>query len=136
VGDFVVQNSLGSETQANAVPQSFELERNYPNPFNPETNIGFRLPAGVSQAGISDGSTSLTTGFGFVELKIYDIMGREVKTLVKDQLAPGSYEVQWDGQDDAGEAVASGIYIYRLKISSPGAGTGAVILSKKMALIR
>jgi len=127
VGDFVVQNNLGIRTLANIIPKDFQLEQNYPNPFNPVTNFGF---------GISDGSTSLTTGFGFVEVKIYDVLGREVKTLVKERLAPGRYEVQWDGRDNDGKAVASGIYIYRLKISSPGVGTGAIILSKKMTLIR
>lgn len=117
VGDFVVQNSLGSQTLGNTIPKDFQLEQNYPNPFNPVTNFGF---------GISD--------LGFVELKIYDMVGREVKTLVKEQLGPGRYEVQWDGRDNAGKAVASGMYIYRLKISSPGAGSA--ILSKKMILIR
>jgi hypothetical protein len=119
VGDFVVQNSLGSQTLGNTIPRDFQLEQNYPNPFNPKTNFGF---------GISD--------FGFVEVKIYDVLGSEVKTLVKEQLGPGNYEVQWDGRDNAGKAVASGIYIYRLSITSTSNETGRLILSKKMALIR
>jgi len=109
----------GIKEGANENPKEFYLSQNYPNPFNPQTNFGFW---------ISD--------FGFVEVKIYDVVGKEVKTLLEDRLAPGSYEVQWDGRDNNGETVASGIYIYRLKVSSLAAGTGAIILSKKMTLIR
>jgi flagellar hook assembly protein FlgD len=63
------------------------------------------------------------------ELKIYDLLGREVKTLLNQELLPGRYDVQWDGTNNAGAAVSSGVYIYRLQ-------TGNVVLSRKMLLLR
>ncbi len=90
----------------------YELQQNYPNPFNPTTNLRFR---------ISD--------FGFVELKIYDLLGREMKTLVNEHLAPGSYKVQWDGRNDNGEDAASGVYVYSLK-------AGNFVGARKMVLMR
>lgn len=84
-------------------PDRFRLLQNYPNPFNPTTNIGFR---------ISD--------FGLVKLTIYDLLGREVKILVNESLAPGSYRVEWDGRDEAGQPVSSGVYFYRLQAKNFG----------------
>ena len=101
-------------------PEKPLLAPNYPNPFNPTTNIGYR---------ISDGSTSLTTGFGFVELKIFDITGKEVKTLVAENKTAGFYTVSWDGTDRHGNIVASGIYFYVLK-------TGDTRLVRKMLLAK
>ncbi len=97
--------------------QAFELYRNYPNPFNPVTHIGFRIPDLSKGAG------------GFVELKIYDLLGREIKTLVNTRLLPGSYTVIWDGRDNEGRAVASGAYLYRLT-------AGKYTATKKMMLLR
>jgi hypothetical protein len=94
------------------VVESFQLFQNYPNPFNPSTNLGF---------GISD--------LGFVKLEIFDITGRKMATLVNKELPPGEYEVQWDGRDDAGREVGSGVYIYRLKV-------GNFSRIRKMILIR
>ncbi|MEL6822169.1 MAG: FlgD immunoglobulin-like domain containing protein, partial [Calditrichota bacterium] len=73
---------------------------NYPNPFNPETTIRFSIPAGI-------GSSS-------VELSIYNALGQLVRTLVNQPLQPGVYKSIWDGRDDRGHSVASGIYVYRL----------------------
>jgi endonuclease/exonuclease/phosphatase family metal-dependent hydrolase len=73
--------------------KDFELHQNYPNPFNPSTNIGFR---------ISD--------FGFVSLKIYDLLGNEVATLVNEELSVGEYEVEFDAS-----GLTSGIYFYKLQ---------------------
>ena len=75
----------------------FELKANYPNPFNPQTQIAYSL------------STT-----GPVELAIYTILGQRVRTLVQDIQAAGSYQVSWHGRNDEGAAVASGIYLYRL----------------------
>ncbi|MEZ4822379.1 MAG: T9SS type A sorting domain-containing protein [Ignavibacteria bacterium] len=69
--------------------------QNYPNPFNPETNLEF---------GISE--------LGFVSLKVYDGMGREVQTLVNEKLSPGSYTVKFNG-----DGLASGIYFYSFKVN-------------------
>jgi len=90
----------------------YRLFQNYPNPFNPVTNLGFRI-----------------WDFGFVRLEVFDITGRKVATLVRKELPPGEYEVQWDGRDDAGRKVGSGVYIYRLR-------AGKFAQSRKMLLIR
>ncbi len=95
-----------------AAPTAFALDQNYPNPFNPITNIGFA---------ISD--------LGFVQLKVYDITGRLVKTLVSGNRAAGNYNVQWDATNSAGEKVGSGIYFYKLTV-------GDFQQVKKMMLIK
>jgi len=94
------------------VSMGFHLFQNYPNPFNPTTNIGFRI-----------------LDFGFVSLKVYDLLGKEIAILVNKKLPPGEYEVQWDGRDDAGKEVASGLYIYRLQAEG-------FTQSRKMLLLR
>jgi len=78
------------------VPDKYELRQNYPNPFNPTTNLGF----GISES-------------GFVTLKIYDVLGNEVTTLVNENLSPGSYQVQWDGS-----SFSSGVYYYKIETDS------------------
>ncbi len=90
----------------------FALAQNYPNPFNATTNFGFRI-----------------ADFGFVELKIFDVTGRLVRTLVSENRTPGSYTAQWDGRDDHGAAVASGVYVYRLS-------AGDLTASRRMVLAR
>jgi hypothetical protein len=74
----------------------FQLFQNYPNPFNPSTNIGFRI-----------------ADRGFVSLKVYDVTGREMATLVAENLMPGDYEYRWDAR-----RFASGIYFYKIKAGS------------------
>ena len=83
------------------------LNQNYPNPFNPTTNIGFRIAE-----------------FGFVSLKFYDLLGREVATLVNEEKPAGSYEVKFDGS-----GLSSGIYFYKIQ-------TGNFIDVKKMILMK
>ena len=96
------------------VPESFALLQNYPNPFNPSTNIKFDLPTG--QAGIS--------GLGLVSLKVFNILGQEVATLVNEALRPGSYEVTFNAT-----GLASGVYFYRLV-------AGSFTETKKLVLLR
>jgi len=93
---------------------NFILEQNYPNPFNPATNIRFHLPAG--KAGIHDR--------GFVSLRIYDLLGREVATLVNEEKSAGEYEVKFDGKDKT-----SGVYFIVLK-------AGNYIATKKMIYLK
>ncbi len=100
------------------VPTGFELSQNYPNPFNPWTTIRFTLPS--QQEG---GLTLPTT------LKIYNVLGEVVRTLVDEPMAPGAHEVVWDGKDDQGDQTASGIYFYRLR-------AGDLQDTKKMVLMR
>lgn len=96
-----------------AAPEKFALFQNYPNPFNPETTIRYQL----SQP-------------GEVTLKIFNVLGQEVRTLVNKQQPAGSYSVQWDGKDDLGRQVASGIYIYQL------AAGDAFKMTKRMLLLK
>jgi len=99
-----------------ALPQRFQLTQNYPNPFNPETRISFDIP---------ENSASEVD----VELRVFNLLGRLVRTLLKTSKRPGHYVVRWDGSDMDGNAVASGIYIYRLK-------AGEFRQTKQMTLIR
>ena len=92
-------------------PKEFKLEQNYPNPFNPATSIQYQV-------------SSIST----VSLKVYDILGSEVTTLVNEEQQPGYYEVQFNGS-----SLASGVYIYRLSANS---GAGNYISTKKMMLIK
>ncbi|RMG92518.1 MAG: T9SS C-terminal target domain-containing protein [Chloroflexi bacterium] len=94
------------------IPTDFTLQANYPNPFNPVTHLEFGLPHAE-----------------WVTLKVYDLLGREVKTLVSERLDAGNYTVQWDGRDDLGRPAASGIYLYRLQ-------AGERVLTRKMMLVR
>ena len=113
------QRSDDAETIKTAeVANGYELNQNYPNPFNPNTRIDFTL----SQA-------------GQVNLKIYDILGKEIKTLVNKKLPAGQYTEAWNGLDQAGETVAAGMYIYRITMQRTN-GEADIILTKKMALIK
>lgn len=91
---------IGIKNQNNKIPDKYSLGQNYPNPFNPVTKIKFSIPA---EAG------NLKTG---VRLIVYDILGREVTTLVNEQLSPGTYEIEWNASN-----FSSGIYFYRLTTS-------------------
>ena len=97
------------------LPEKFALYQNYPNPFNPSTSIQFKVQGGQSPI--------------YTSLKIYNIRGQLVKTLVEEEKSPGDYQVIWDGTNDEGKEVASGIYFYQLKAN-------AQILTKKMLLLR
>ena len=97
----------------NAVlPNSIDLHQNYPNPFNPTTTISFN-----------------STAAGKANLQIFNIVGARVRTLVDGDVSSGTTDVIWDGRDDAGDEVASGIYLYRLSLD----GQEQV---KKMMLVR
>jgi hypothetical protein len=97
----------GIMTLNNNIPNDFSLSQNYPNPFNPKTNIKIDIPKSTS-----------------AKLIIYDILGREVATLVNEHLKPGTYEVDWDGSN-----YPSGVYFYRLT-------TEYYSETKKMVLIK
>jgi nitrous oxidase accessory protein NosD len=98
--------------------RKYTLSQNYPNPFNPTTVIVYYLPdIGYQPAE--------------VELIIYNLLGKVVRTLVKERQSPGEYRITWDGKDDGGDDVASGIYFYRLKVSGI-----EFVKARKMVLIR
>jgi carboxyl-terminal processing protease len=106
-------NSIISLNEENNIhPKEIHLYQNYPNPFNPVTKITFKLP---------DPS--------IVSLVIYDITGRQIKTLTSSWYPAGSHQIQWDGRDDRGNLVASGIYVYRIN-------TGNYSQARKMMLLK
>jgi hypothetical protein len=109
------------EEQDVSLPNSFELSQNYPNPFNPTTTISFFLSCKLQDASCK---TPIRT-----TLSIYNILGQKVITLVDEDKLPGEYKVIWDGKDDSGEEIASGIYFYQLK-------TKDFTQTKKMLLLR
>lgn len=82
-------------------PETFAIQQNYPNPFNPQTTIDY--------------SVQLE---GEVELRIYNVFGKEVRTLVRRNQQKGTYSVVWDGKDELGQQVASGTYFYRIKAAN------------------
>jgi len=110
VFDYIVikYNQIsGINPISNTIPLSFNLEQNYPNPFNPNTKINFSIP-----------KKSL------VQLRVYDILGREVTELVNEEVSPGEYSISWDAS-----MYSSGIYIYRIE-------SGNFAATKKMVLIK
>ena len=88
------------EDKENNLPQEFSLSQNYPNPFNPSTKIKFNIPSVGDAYYVSPTNTLL---------KVYDILGREIKTLINKPMQKGEYEIEFDGSD-----LPSGIYFYRL----------------------
>jgi hypothetical protein len=105
--DFLLCLMVESE-EGNAVrerntadlPNTFELEQNFPNPFNPDTKIGYSLPMAAR-----------------VEIAVYDIRGRIIKSLLDGVQPAGSHEIGWDGKNRSGNAVPTGIYFYKMRVS-------------------
>jgi glycosidase len=114
----VVQRSLilppltGVGNSDPGVPKEFSLGQNYPNPFNPSTAIQFQIPQTAA-----------------VTLRIFDILGREIETLVAQQLSAGTYTVNWNARSSGGTQVGSGVYFYRLQ-------AGEQTITKRMILLR
>ena len=95
--DGVLLKTIVSRTSQPVVPSGFILEQNYPNPFNPITEIGFSLPK-----------------MSKVNLTVYNVLGQEVINLIESSLPSGNHRVIWDGRNELGAAVGSGLYFYRL----------------------
>ncbi len=114
-GSFTYSNEI---KLGNNIPDKFSLEQNYPNPFNPSTKIEYSIPIQAKLA-------------SSVQLKIYDILGNEISTLVSKEQKPGRYEVEFNAS-----SFASGIYFYQLRVSStPGDGINFV-QTRKMILTK
>ena len=94
------------------IPNKHSLHQNYPNPFNPETIIPYDLPENI-----------------FVNITIYDLLGRQVKTLVNQVQNTGFNSIQWNATNDYGEPVSAGIYLYQIQ-------AGTFYQTRKMALLR
>ena len=101
----VLKTSLGQGN--NELPLEYFLSQNFPNPFNPSTKIKFVIPKS-----------------SFVNLKVYDVHGNKIATLISEQKTAGEYEIEFDGSE-----LTSGVYFYQLK-------TGSYIETKKMVLLR
>jgi hypothetical protein len=115
--DFVddLAGAVESGEHPHTVPASFRLYQNHPNPFNPQTSIRFDVPAG---AGVLP-----------VRLAIYSVRGERVRVLVDDARGPGAYSVTWDGRDQNGVAVGSGVYFYHVR-------AGQYETSRRMVLLK
>ena len=99
-------------TDTKRMPDRFALFQNYPNPFNPSTSISYRIS-----------KTTLT------KINIYNLFGQKVKTLVNEEHQPGDYKIIWNGTDNSGRILSSGVYIYQLQ-------AGNFLQTKKMVLIK
>ncbi|MBT7549442.1 MAG: T9SS type A sorting domain-containing protein, partial [Gemmatimonadetes bacterium] len=102
-----------AETGNGSVPSDWSLRQNYPNPFNSSTVLPFQAPISTADAA----------------LHIYNLQGQKVRTLVEGPVIAGYREISWDGQDQNGRIVASGVYLYRLK-------TGSIDLTRKLLFLR
>ncbi|MCF7796794.1 MAG: T9SS type A sorting domain-containing protein [Lentisphaeria bacterium] len=102
-----------SPDELTGVPTDFALKQNYPNPFNPTTTIGFEVPEHSN-----------------VHLGIYNVLGQEVRSLVRGNYTPGRYQVVWDATDNHGSRVVSGVYFYRMTTSSGFTSTQKLVLLK------
>jgi len=115
-GTYVLKQ--GAERSPMVLPEEFSLRQNYPNPFNPRTIIEYDIP--YNTTGLEQAPTSLV---------VYDLLGREVATLVDESLSPGKYSIVWNGGNKFGNRVASGVYFYSLR-------TGTFSNTRKMILLR
>jgi flagellar hook assembly protein FlgD len=108
----VVNQQVVHQPQEPLLPDKFSLSQNYPNPFNPVTEISYSLP-----------------NDSYVKLAVYNIMGQKVKTLVDGLQNAGRRTMTWDGTDDSGRRVATGVYFYRIQAAD-------FTQSKKMVLMK
>jgi flagellar hook assembly protein FlgD len=100
------------ESRVATVPEEFSLAQNYPNPFNSSTVIRFDLPSS-----------------GMVQLVLYNLAGQQIATLAQGARQAGTHTLHWDGRDDDGRDLASGLYLYRLQ-------AGGQMQMRKLVLIR
>jgi len=94
------------------IPSEFRLFHNYPNPFNPETFISYQVPKASR-----------------VMIEVFNLLGQHIRTLIDEEKSPGSYQILWNGLDDQGQSVSSGVYLYKMK-------AGDFRAMKKMVLVR
>jgi hypothetical protein len=121
--DVVVTDVENEKEKIVNHPTDFVLEQNYPNPFNPVTKIKFTIPQNPPESPFTKGGSGDSRG-GLVTLKVYDVLGKEVATLVNEEKAAGSYEVDFNAN-----GLSSGVYFYQLR-------SGNFIQTNKMILLR
>lgn len=108
---------VGVDEDGLAIPMAFTLEQNYPNPFNPTTTIKYALPRE-----------------SFVTLKVYNVLGQEVARLVNEDQRAGYITVTWDGRNNVGSLVSSGMYFYRIEARPTGGGEVFTQVKKMLML--
>jgi hypothetical protein len=104
--------ALSEEDVSLALPKELSVSQNYPNPFNATTTIRYSVPQTAK-----------------VELAVFNILGQKVRTLVDEELSAGEHTVIWDGRNQNGQTVATGVYFYRLRV-------GDEVLVKRMSLLK
>ena len=104
---LMIKTTTDIHNLSNKIPAEYKLNQNYPNPFNPSTNIGFQVKESK-----------------FVTIKVFDALGKEIKTLVSENMKPGEYEVNFDGSN-----LSTGIYLLRMQ-------AGNFTEARKMVLIK
>jgi len=103
------------DLESKIIPKKIMLYQNYPNPFNPSTTINYQIPA-----------------YSLVTLKVYDVLGSEVVTLVNSEKSAGNYEIEFDASN-----LSSGVYFYQLKAANPSTGSGqSFVETKKMVFMK
>ncbi|NIR50858.1 S8 family serine peptidase [candidate division KSB1 bacterium] len=107
----------GNETAQ--LPQQFALHQNHPNPFNPTTEIRYDLPVA-----------------GEVTLSIFNVMGQKIRTLIEEQKPAGFHRIFWDGRDELGRQVGSGVFLYRISVRPNDSGASPFEAVRKMTLLR
>ena len=107
-----ITTTTGVKTVSGNSPHIFDLSNNYPNPFNPSTKINYSVPKD-----------------GMVSLVVFNVVGQRVRTLANGPMAAGQYSITWDGRNDAGSVLSSGVYFYRLQ-------AGEMAIVKKMLLLK
>jgi probable HAF family extracellular repeat protein len=111
-GYLLAVNGINAVDETQSSPVNFVLRQNYPNPFNPSTTIKYSIPTSE-----------------FVTLKVYDVLGNEVATLVNEEKPAGSYEVEFSAKGENASNLSSGIYFYKLQ-------SGSFVQTKKMSLLK
>ncbi len=106
------------EVDQTQLPKEFGLRQNYPNPFNPTTVIEYALPKASE-----------------VKIQIYNILGQKVRNLVDERQDPGYKMIHWDGTDDSGKEISSGVYLYRI-VARTGQGSEDFVECRKMTLLK
>jgi hypothetical protein len=118
IDDISVASTVGVDEESKILPRGISLEQNFPNPFNPVTNFGFYIPPSEwGHRGM------------FVTLKVFDVLGREVATLVNEEKQTGKYSVQWDAQ-----GIPSGVYFYQLEVDERD--ENHAVQRKKLIILR
>jgi hypothetical protein len=122
--EITVNHVTEVQPENEIVANDFQLYQNYPNPFNPVTTIRYTIPTPPSSSPLAKGRNEV----GFVTLKVYDVLGNEVATLVDEEKPAGTYEVEFQSTVGSHQ-LASGVYYYQLR-------TGAFVQTKKMIILK